>query len=486
LAADVRRYLEDEPVQACPPSAGYRFRKFARRNKVALVTAGVVVAALLIGTAVSVWQAVEANAARNLAGEREENERQARLEAEAHFQKALDAVKRMLFVVGDEQVAAIPKMEAMRQRLLDDALAFYTDLIASNPRHSQVYVERALLYYTNGNLERAIDDYKKAIACDPENAEAHSMLGNLLGSNVQGEKDEIVLPHFRRALELQPTSPGCYYQLGHYYWRTGRPKEAAAAFRKAAELLPPGSVDAYFNLGEAALAVGDHPVARENFEKCLSIAPLKVEAHWHLGESHVALGEFDRAVAAFTKGLDCPRLPGWIATKMLTRRGAIYVNQKNYAAAASDFNRAIKLQPYNAEVHNRLAWGLATWPDVKLRDPGQAVALAKKADELDPNSGIVTNTLGVAQYRNGDWKAAVEALMKAVHLRRGGNSEDFFFLAMAHWQLGEKDKARAWYDHAVAWMDQHKPNDEELKRFRAEATALLGPAKAADTQKKKD
>src|SRR5439155_19638722 len=33
LAADVQRYLADEPVQACPPSAGYRLRKFVRRNK---------------------------------------------------------------------------------------------------------------------------------------------------------------------------------------------------------------------------------------------------------------------------------------------------------------------------------------------------------------------------------------------------------------------------------------------------------------------
>jgi hypothetical protein len=30
FAADVRRYLHDEPVLACPPSAGYRFRKLAR------------------------------------------------------------------------------------------------------------------------------------------------------------------------------------------------------------------------------------------------------------------------------------------------------------------------------------------------------------------------------------------------------------------------------------------------------------------------
>ena len=49
LAMDMRRYLADEPVQACPPSARYRFRKFARRNKVALTTA----AALLVAAAVA-------------------------------------------------------------------------------------------------------------------------------------------------------------------------------------------------------------------------------------------------------------------------------------------------------------------------------------------------------------------------------------------------------------------------------------------------
>jgi eukaryotic-like serine/threonine-protein kinase len=47
FAMDVQRYLADEPVQACPPSAAYRFRKFARRNKVALAMALVVSLALL-------------------------------------------------------------------------------------------------------------------------------------------------------------------------------------------------------------------------------------------------------------------------------------------------------------------------------------------------------------------------------------------------------------------------------------------------------
>jgi WD40 repeat protein/serine/threonine protein kinase len=48
LAADVQHYLRDEPVQACPPSTGYRFRKFARRNKGTLVTAALVSLALVL------------------------------------------------------------------------------------------------------------------------------------------------------------------------------------------------------------------------------------------------------------------------------------------------------------------------------------------------------------------------------------------------------------------------------------------------------
>src|SRR5438105_7220065 len=58
LAADVQRYLHDEPVQACPPSAGYRLRKFVRRNKgsVFAVAAGLSVLILAVITlAVSNW-----------------------------------------------------------------------------------------------------------------------------------------------------------------------------------------------------------------------------------------------------------------------------------------------------------------------------------------------------------------------------------------------------------------------------------------------
>jgi WD40 repeat protein/serine/threonine protein kinase/Flp pilus assembly protein TadD len=90
LARDVERYLKDEPVLACPPTAAYRFRKFARRHKGPLTTALVVLTALLVGTAISVWQAIRATQAEGLAEMRLEGERTARHETD----DALEAEKK--------------------------------------------------------------------------------------------------------------------------------------------------------------------------------------------------------------------------------------------------------------------------------------------------------------------------------------------------------------------------------------------------------
>ncbi len=80
LAADIRRYLDDEPVVACPPSAAYRFRKFARRNKAVLTTLALVGAVLLLGAVISTWQAVRATWWAGLADERLVTERNAHKE----------------------------------------------------------------------------------------------------------------------------------------------------------------------------------------------------------------------------------------------------------------------------------------------------------------------------------------------------------------------------------------------------------------------
>src|SRR5262249_30568785 len=57
LARDVERYLRDEPVEACPPSAGYRLRKFVRKHRTPIVVAAIFLSLLVADVFVSTWQA---------------------------------------------------------------------------------------------------------------------------------------------------------------------------------------------------------------------------------------------------------------------------------------------------------------------------------------------------------------------------------------------------------------------------------------------
>jgi non-specific serine/threonine protein kinase/serine/threonine-protein kinase len=67
FALDIQRYLNNDAVLACPPSAGYRFRKFARKNAVLLGTSAAVAAALVLGLIGTTWQAIRASRAESRA-----------------------------------------------------------------------------------------------------------------------------------------------------------------------------------------------------------------------------------------------------------------------------------------------------------------------------------------------------------------------------------------------------------------------------------
>jgi tetratricopeptide (TPR) repeat protein len=148
--------------------------------------------------------------------------------------------------------------------------------------------------------------------------------------------------------------------------------------------------------------------------------------------------------------------------------------------AITEHRKAIRIKEDYARAHNDLAWLLATSADHKLRDYPQAVQSAKKAVQLAQGKGIYWNTLGVAIYRTGNWKEAIAALEKSMELTKGGNSFDWFALAMAYQQIGQKEKARRWYDKAVVWMEKNQPKDEELRRFHGEAADLLHVDKKSD------
>src|SRR5262249_51872991 len=100
FAADVQRYLNDEPVQACPPSVGYRLRKFVRRNKGPVVAVALVALALvggIIGTTWGMLRATDAEADAVAQARQRELERDKAVKESARATQAVHEGRRQLF-----------------------------------------------------------------------------------------------------------------------------------------------------------------------------------------------------------------------------------------------------------------------------------------------------------------------------------------------------------------------------------------------------
>ncbi len=91
LARDLEHYLADEPVEACPPTASYRLRKFARKYRTPMLVAGAFVLLLALGAIVAAWQAVRATSAERVARRAEFEAKEERLAALMAKQQALEA-----------------------------------------------------------------------------------------------------------------------------------------------------------------------------------------------------------------------------------------------------------------------------------------------------------------------------------------------------------------------------------------------------------
>src|SRR5437763_10402707 len=127
LAADIQRYLSDEPALACPPTTMYRFQKFARKHKPALATAAAIAACLILGTTVSAWQAARATTAEAQANANEQkavaNEQKAVANAATAQEKEQEAIKQR-----DEVKALADKLAAKEQQLQRTLYAAHMNL----------------------------------------------------------------------------------------------------------------------------------------------------------------------------------------------------------------------------------------------------------------------------------------------------------------------------------------------------------------------
>ena len=618
FAADVHRYLTDDPVQACPPSARYRFRKFARRNKAALVTTTVVVAALLVGTTVASWQAVSATRAKAAAvTEKDRADKQAAIatsisESLQQLVGSLDpeeakrpdyTARQMLDdyafnlekkLADQPEVAAdlhavigraygclgqrgkarrhLARMLELRRSVFGDQHERYADALVDYARPDagpirtelaagEADLRRALAIYRARGVEggpviralwtlrwnlseqvsagapakgdqiepvlhEALAEAAKLPDVEfPEIATIYSALSGVkLNRSQYAEAERISSDAVAMHLKLhgpdsQETAWG-YFALGEALRPQGKFVAALAAEKQGLTIMRKALPPEHANIAYALARVNRTLTAADNAHALADVFPSVADlGEWEsvlrqvlattnpavlnytdpvtvainglalCSEFYLHLGH-ELAVAGKPKDAEESRQKAillWqsLQTQIAGNRdllpyvysyGAAALMKAGQPQQAKELCRKLLDQATSKEsgLHNNLAWFLATAEVPAHRDRALAVELGKKAVELSPMIGGYWNTLGVAHYRAGDWKAAIGSLEKSMQLRKGGDSDDWFCLGMAHWQLRQKEEARKWYDRAVAWMDKNQPKNEELRCLRAEAAELMG------------
>jgi serine/threonine protein kinase len=198
LARDVERYLKDEPVEARAPSATYRLRKLLQRNKAAVLTTAVVAAALLLGTAVSVWQALRASAEH----ERARLAEKTRLAAQKQHDDEMAALVRRQAL--DEAIAAAMSGE------LDKAKKAIHEAELKGVSPGQVHWLQGLVHFQRGETELAVEEFEQARKLMPESVAPLAMIARCFNPTS---------PKFQQAyqdmLRLTPTTPEDYLCRGY-------------------------------------------------------------------------------------------------------------------------------------------------------------------------------------------------------------------------------------------------------------------------------
>jgi tetratricopeptide (TPR) repeat protein len=500
FAEDVQRYLRDEAVQACPPSAWYRVRKFAWRNKGPVLATSVILLCLIGGIIGTSWGMMQAIAAQDTirAEAREKDRAKKAAEHQALIANSVsESLKQMLGAL-DPDAAKGPLYPA--RQLLDD----YADNLEAKL----------------GDLPEAAADLHaiigRAYACLGARAKARKHLGRalLLRRQVFGNQHEkyadILVAHarpdvagpnnrtqseadLRQALAIyrqrgvggEPVI-GALWVLRWLYveWaHDGQPgkwdglepvaQEALAEarkfpgqdFPKLASILG-GWASAKITHGQYAEGEG---IAREALARHRKLhGPEHLETAW----GYFVLAKALRLQNKLPEALQADKQALAIIRKRLP------AEHRNTAVALDGVNRTL-------DAAGKAQHWRELFPSVAALNEWEAVfrevlATAKPVKRTggDPRLSALDGLARCSTiylHLGDDWAAAgksgeaEEARQKAVKLS--------FFLAMAHWRIGHKDEARSWYEKGVQWMDRAEPQNDELRRFRAEAEELLGIAK---------
>ncbi len=174
LANDLKRFLNDEPVEARPPSSLYRLQKLARRNKMAFAAIGGIVAALALGLGVSLNLYVKEKAALRRAVQMEEEEVVLRKQAEAGLE--IERHQREHAEIGQKLWQA---GVFMSEGHFDQAEAMMKDVPAI-PQSAAIYNVLGMVHARYGRLDHAITNYARSALVQATNDLGFHMLLPLL------------------------------------------------------------------------------------------------------------------------------------------------------------------------------------------------------------------------------------------------------------------------------------------------------------------
>jgi non-specific serine/threonine protein kinase/serine/threonine-protein kinase len=516
LARDIERFLNDEPVEAGPPSAVYRLRKFARKHQRMLAGAAALALILVIATGVSIGLAVWALRAEATATD-ERNKTLAekqRADDEAEITEAVNAFlnKDLLFQASPE---SSPDRELKLRTVLDRAAEKIEGRFSDKPL-VEARIRWTLGKTYNGlgetpaakrHVERALELYTAHRGL--EHADTMALANELVGLLRHQGKYEEARRNCEALFETRRRVLGSEHRdtlmsignLAILAFDLNRIDEAKALFEKALEAqrrtLGADHIDTLQTMN--ALAVihrvqGRLAEARTLHEDVWAIQrgkfgpehPQTLASMHNLATLLHDQDEFSEALALREQSLEIdrrvfgPEHPNTLLT------------MNNLAASLEAVGlvaEAIKLLEETLAIHRRvsasahretqnvaynLAWILATTADSAMRNPTRALELANELVQVQPNSAKYWSLLGAASYRADDHHGAITALEKSAAMDKGENiATNGFFLAMAHQKLGQNEKARAWFLRANEWMDAKKPKADSLHRFQTEASAFL-------------
>ncbi len=266
LANDIRRFLDDEPVLACPPSHTYLLRKFTKRNKASITAFGAIAISLLAGIVGTTWMAVDAT---------QQRDRAVAAETEAQHAQKREASLRL----DAETVRNEAQAEARRAKVVLDVIIKMFSMGNSYDRMGKPtdYTVRELLLEFGDSLPQELENEPGV------NAEIHAILAKGYVNMAGGRAER----HLREALRLREEVYGEYHpkvaesliSFASYHWSWSSDwVQAETMGRRAISILKehPEEVDlnlrAYRNLVAALRFLEKHDEVEQVSEEAMLFA----------------------------------------------------------------------------------------------------------------------------------------------------------------------------------------------------------------------